>query len=88
MLVSTILGKRICFLIFKLLLDFEKPNRGSIEFNQHAIETLNISDIRSKVSYVVQNNFLFADTIYNNITLSEENISMELVLACSKITGY
>ncbi len=73
--------------LIKLLLAFEKPNRGSIEFNQHAIETLNISDIRSKVSYVVQNNFLFADTIYNNITLSEENISMELVLACSKITG-
>ena len=73
--------------LIKLLLGFEKIDSGTILINNQNISNLNIFDIRNKVSYIVQNNFLFADTIYNNITLREQNIPMEWIMECSKITG-
>lgn len=73
--------------LIKLLLGFEQIDSGTIMINNQNIKSLNILDIRNKVSYIVQNNFLFADTIYNNITFREKNIPMEWIVECSKITG-
>ena len=51
-----------------------------IPHNQYAL-----SDLRSLFGIVNQDVFLFDDTIYNNLTIGVENVTMEQVVAAAKI---
>lgn len=62
--------------LLKLILGFEKVDSGNLSINGINIQKINIQDVRDKISYVVQNNFLFADTIYNNVTFENDNYSI------------
>lgn len=53
--------------IASLLLGFIKTSSGELLLNDENYYEYNIKDIREKIGYVVQNPFLFSDTIYNNI---------------------
>ncbi len=73
--------------LMKLLLGVDNVLSGQILINGIDIEKIDLKEIRDNVAYVVQNNFLFADSIRNNITLYDKNISEENIKFCSKITG-
>ena len=65
--------------ITKLITKFYEVNTGNIlidgkDINHYALETL-----RSKIGVILQDVFLFADTIYNNITLFNDDITLENV---------
>jgi len=70
--------------ITKLITKFYEVNTGNIlidgkDINHYALETL-----RSKIGVILQDVFLFADTIYNNITLFNDNITLENVENAAK----
>ena len=73
--------------LMKLLLGFDSVHAGQILINGVEIEKIDLKELRNSISYVVQNNFLFADSIRNNITLYDKNISDEDIKFYSKISG-
>jgi len=48
---------------------------------------LSLENLRSHIAVVLQDVFLFADTIYNNITLRSDTILEEDVIAAAKEIG-
>lgn len=73
--------------IINLLNRFYEINSGSIFIDGQNIENYTLSSLRKQIAVVLQDVFLFADTIFNNITLNNPNISREDVLAAAKKIG-
>ena len=73
--------------IINLLNRFYEINSGSIYIDNHNIENYTLSSLRKQIAVVLQDVFLFADTIFNNITLNNPAISREQVLAAAKKIG-
>jgi ATP-binding cassette, subfamily B, multidrug efflux pump len=73
--------------IINLLNRFYEINSGSIYIDSHNIEHYTLSSLRTQIAVVLQDVFLFADTIFNNITLNNPAISREQVLAAAKKIG-
>lgn len=63
--------------LVKLLLGFYSPQKGEIRLDDTPLETINPHLWRSKSGAVMQDGFIFSDTIANNITISEEQIDLE-----------
>ncbi|WP_091172211.1 ABC transporter ATP-binding protein [Flavobacterium sinopsychrotolerans] len=73
--------------IINLLNRFYEINSGSIYIDNHNIENYTLGSLRKQIAVVLQDVFLFADTIFNNITLNNSEISREQVLAAAKKIG-
>lgn len=73
--------------IINLLNRFYEINSGSIYIDNHNIENYTLSSLRNQIAVVLQDVFLFADTIFNNITLNNPSITREQVLAAAKKIG-
>ncbi len=73
--------------IINLLNRFYEINSGTISIDNHSIEKYTLDSLRKQIAVVLQDVFLFADTIYNNITLNNPAISREEVLAAAKKIG-
>lgn len=73
--------------IINLLNRFYEINSGTISIDNHSIENYTLDSLRKQIAVVLQDVFLFADTIYNNITLNNPAISREEVLAAAKKIG-
>ena len=63
------------------------PHKGEILINGKNIKEMSIDLLRSNISLVSQNIFLFADTIYNNIVLYNKKISINKVIEAAKKIG-
>ena len=75
--------------LLKLLSGFYYPNSGDINVFGYKLTEENINSIRNKISVVAQENYLFADTIRNNITLGNDTITdQQLELACRNAGIY
>jgi ATP-binding cassette subfamily B multidrug efflux pump len=73
--------------IINLLNRFYEINSGSIFIDNHNIENYTLNSLRKQIAVVLQDVFLFADTIYNNITLNNPEITRDQVLAAAKKIG-
>ena len=73
--------------IIKLILRLYDLENGTIKINNKNIKNYKISDLRSSISLVNQDIFLFADSIFNNITLFNEKISKKEVEEAAKNIG-
>lgn len=73
--------------IINLLNRFYEINSGTICIDGHNIENYTLSSLRKQIAVVLQDVFLFADTIFNNITLNNSDISREQVLTAAKNIG-
>jgi len=73
--------------IINLLSRFYDINRGVISVDGNNIKAYKLSSLRNAIAVVLQDVFLFADTIYNNITLWDSEISEEDVMAAAKHIG-
>ena len=73
--------------IINLLNRFYEINSGYIYIDHHNIENYTLSSLRKQIAVVLQDVFLFADTIYNNITLNNPEITREEVVAAAKKIG-
>ncbi|MDR2804808.1 MAG: peptidase domain-containing ABC transporter [Dysgonamonadaceae bacterium] len=66
--------------IIKLLLGFYPPLKGKIKVGEIALEELNPHLWRQKSGAVMQDGFIFSDTIANNIAVGEEIIDKKRLL--------
>ena len=73
--------------IINLLNRFYEINSGSIYVDNNNIEQYTLSSLRKQIAVVLQDIFLFADTIFNNITLNNPDITRDQVLAAAKKIG-
>lgn len=73
--------------IISLLGRFYDINSGGIAIDGVDIKGLSLKELRNYISIVLQDVFLFADTILNNITLGNENITEVEVVAAAKSIG-
>ena len=73
--------------IINLLSRFYDINEGAISVDGNNIKSYKLSSLRNAIAVVLQDVFLFADTIYNNITLWDSEISEEDVMAAAKHIG-
>ncbi|WP_458629036.1 ABC transporter ATP-binding protein [Winogradskyella sp. PC D3.3] len=73
--------------IINLLNRFYDINSGTIKVDGIDIKDMTISSLRSQIAVVLQDVFLFADTILNNITLNNENITEADVVNAAKVIG-
>ena len=73
--------------IINLITRFYDVQYGSISIGGNNIKDYQLQSLRSKISLVLQDVFLFADTILNNITLFNKNIPFEHVKNAAKKIG-
>lgn len=66
--------------IIKLLLGFYKPVKGNIKVGNYSLTDINPHLWRQNTGAVMQEGFLFSDTIANNIALSEETVDQKKLL--------
>jgi len=73
--------------IVNLISRFYEVQNGSIFIGNHNIKDYKLESLRSRVALVLQDVFLFADTILNNITLWDSSISFDRVVNAAKKIG-
>ena len=70
--------------LIKLLLGFYNVNKGSIKIGGQELNTIYKKVWRKECGVVMQDGFIFSDTIANNIAESDDNTNIAKVLAASK----
>lgn len=73
--------------IVNLLGRFYEYQKGTIHIGEHELRSLEMESLRKNIAIVLQDVFLFSDTIHNNITLGNESITREEVIAAAKAVG-
>jgi ATP-binding cassette subfamily B protein len=66
--------------IIKLLLGFYQPLKGNISIEKTDLQEINPHLWRQKTGAVMQDGFIFSDTIAHNIAVGEENIDKKRLL--------
>ena len=61
------------------------PQNGDIFIGDKNIKSIEISELRSLISYVPQNNFLFSETIKKNIEFGNPNSSIDDITNAAKL---
>jgi len=66
---------------------FYEIGKGEVEVDGHDIREYDVNYLRSQIATVIQDVFLFTDTIANNISLNNELITREQIIAAAKDVG-
>ena len=74
-----VVGKTGCgkSTLLRLLLGFEKPQKGAIYYDGRDINTLDLKSLRKRIGVVTQNGKLFQGDIYSNIVISAPYLSVD-----------
>ncbi|MBT8256820.1 MAG: ABC transporter ATP-binding protein/permease [Bacteroidia bacterium] len=73
--------------IINLLSRFYELNSGDILIDNVSIKKYTLTSLRSQIAVVLQDVFLFADSIFQNITLGNKDVTEEDVIAAAKEIG-
>jgi ATP-binding cassette, subfamily B, multidrug efflux pump len=73
--------------IINLLNRFYEYNKGTISIDGTNIRDYELSSLRKNIGVVLQDVFLFSDTLANNITLNNPAITREQIITAAKIVG-
>jgi len=73
--------------IINLVNRFYEINSGEICIDNHNIEQYTLQSLRNQIAVVLQDVFLFSDTIFNNIVLNKEGITINDVKTAAKEIG-
>ena len=81
---STGAGKSTIINLLSRLYEFDS---GEITIDNRSIRSFNLKELRKHIGVVLQDVFLFADSLYNNITLLNNKISKTKVIDAAKNIG-
>ena len=70
--------------IVNSLLRLYNLNEKQVFIDDNDLMSLDIARVRDTIAYVPQDNFLFSDSIKNNIAFSSETVDMDRVIASAK----
>ncbi|WP_026999007.1 ABC transporter ATP-binding protein [Eisenibacter elegans] len=73
--------------IINLLSRFYELSKGDIIIDEVSVKDYELTQLRRKIGVVLQDVFLFSDSIHNNITLGNPDISREQVIEAAKLVG-
>lgn len=73
--------------IINLINRFYEINKGTITVDGKDIREFELGALRKHIGVVLQDVFLFSDTIYHNITLGNPDISRDQVMKAAKLVG-
>jgi ATP-binding cassette subfamily B protein len=73
--------------IVNLLGRFYEYQQGEIYIGNHELRTIKMDYLRKNIAIVLQDIFLFSDTVHNNITLGNPDITREQVIEAAKAVG-
>lgn len=73
--------------LMKLLLRFYDPTNGEITYNEDNILTLSPKNIRENCGVVMQDGYIFSDTIGRNIATGDEHIDKEKLEHAAKVAN-
>ena len=84
-----IVGKTGCgkSTLVRLLLGFEKPQKGAIYYDGKDINKLDLKSLRRKIGIVTQNGKLFQGDIYSNIVISAPQLSVDDAWEAADLAG-
>jgi ATP-binding cassette subfamily B multidrug efflux pump len=66
---------------------FYEIGKGDVKVDGHNIMDYDVNHLRSQIATVIQDVFLFTDTIANNISLNNQLITREQIIAAAKDVG-
>lgn len=58
--------------LMKLLLNYYQPHSGSIQIGDVPINQISVREWRDQIGSVMQNGYIFSDTVINNVTMRNE----------------
>ena len=73
--------------LIKLLLGFYTPNKGEIKIGDIALQHINPHVWRARTGSVMQDGFIFSDTIAKNIAIGDEVVDKERLLHAVKVAN-
>ena len=73
--------------IINLLNRFYEINRGTVKVDGIDIKEYDLVALRKNIGVVLQDVFLFSDTIRNNITLGDPDVTEEMILHAADLVG-
>lgn len=73
--------------IVQLLCKFYDIQKGEISLDGIDLKDINNSSLRRHIGLVLQDVYLFSDTIYNNVIFFDQSISLEKVIEAAKTIG-
>ena len=84
-----IVGKTGCgkSTLMRLLLGFEKADRGAIYYDGKDINSLDLKSLRRKIGSVMQNGKLLQGDVYSNITISAPWLTMDEAFEAAEKAG-
>lgn len=71
--------------VIKLLMRYYHAQQGTINFDSHRIENINIQSLRSQIGLVSQATFLFNDSIFENIKYGNETATDDEVMIAARL---
>lgn len=71
----------------RLLLGFEKPDKGGIYYDGRDINAVDLKSLRKNIGVVTQNGRLFAGDIFSNIAIASPHLSLSDAWEAARIAG-
>ena len=71
--------------LFRLINRFIDPDEGEVLLNDENIKEYSINEVRRQFGFVLQDVFLFSDTVANNISYYNEHANVHMVKKCAQI---
>ena len=84
-----IVGKTGCgkSTLIRLLLGFEKPEKGAVYFDGMDISTIDLRSLRRKIGTVSQDGSLFSGDIFSNITIAAPQLTLAEAWEAAETAG-
>lgn len=84
-----IVGKTGCgkSTLLRLLLGFEKPQKGAIYYDGKDLEKIDLKSLRRLIGVVMQNGKLFQGDIYSNIVISAPELTQQDAWEAAELAG-
>ena len=85
-----IVGKTGCgkSTLMRMLLGFEKPQRGAVYYDGKDLERMDLKSLRQKIGTVIQDGKLFTGDIYSNIVITNPRLTLDEAWEAAEMAGF
>ena len=73
--------------LMRILLGFEKPQKGAVYYNGKDLNTIDLKSLRRKIGVVMQNGKLFQGDVFSNITISAPWLTLDDAWEAAEMAG-
>jgi ABC-type bacteriocin/lantibiotic exporter with double-glycine peptidase domain len=74
--------------LFRVLLGFEQPQSGTVYYDSHDVEGLDLRSVRRRIGTVLQNGKLFSGDIYSNIVICAPWLTVDEAWEAAERSGF